>query len=425
MKRLFLFLSIIPLATAEVRTLTLRQAVALALKQSPDVILARLDQRKAAEGVNIARDPFVPKVWAGSGLAYTNGFPTSIDGAAPSIFQARTDMAIFNRAQSYQVAAARENERGAAVDTRSKQDDVVYRTALLYLDARQSARNVEMARQQLQILTRVQESVRSRVAEGKALEIENKRANVDVLRARQRVEAFEDDQTNAEINLALVLGFSPDDRIRPAQEDSPALQAGESEVALVRQALSNSNDLKRLESQILAKGYEIRSYRAARLPQVDLVAQYALFAKYNHFQDYFNAFQRNNGELGVSVKIPLLVGKASSAYSLQAEADAAKLRTQMAVARGRITADARKSYQDVHKAETARNVAKADLDLAREQVSIDLAQLEEGRVLLSQVEQARFVEDEKWLAFYEAEHSLERARLALLKETGTLLAALR
>ncbi|MGH9667610.1 MAG: TolC family protein, partial [Bryobacteraceae bacterium] len=422
--RLSLFFSIVWLAPAEVHTLTLRQAVDLALKQSPDVILARLDQRKTAQGVNIARDPFVPKVWAGSGLAYTNGFPTSIDGAAPSIFQARTDMAIFNRAQSYQVAAARENERGAAIDVHGKQDDVVYRTALLYLDARQSAQNVEMARQQLQILTRVQGSMRSRVAEGRALEIENKRADVDVLRARQRVEAFEDDRTNAEINLALVLGFSPDDRVRPAQEDTPALRASESEDALVRQALGNSNDLKRLESQMQAKGYEIRSYRATRLPQVDLVAQYALFAQYNHFQDYFNSFQRNNGELGVSIKIPLLVGKASSAYALQAEVDEAKFRMQMAVARGRITADTRKNYQDVRKAETARDVAKADLDLAREQVSIDLAQLDEGRVLLTQVEQARFLEDEKWLAFYEAENSVQRARLVLLKETGTLLAAL-
>ncbi|HLJ16556.1 MAG TPA: TolC family protein [Bryobacteraceae bacterium] len=425
MNRFFLFFTFACLASAEVHTLTLRQAIDLALKQSPDVILARLDQQKVAQNVNIARDPFVPKVFGGSGLAYTNGFPTSIDGAAPSIFQARTDMEIYNRPQRYQVAAARENERGAAIDVQSKQDDVAYRTALLYLDARQSGDNLAMARQQVEVLERVQSSVRARIAEGRALEIDNKRATVDVLRARQRVEAFSDDQVDAETNLALVLGFTPDDRVRPAEESLPVLQVSEPETALVGQALNNSNDVKRLESQMLVKGYEIRSYRSARLPQIDLVAQYALFATYNHFQDYFLKFQRSNGELGVSIKIPLLVGKASYAYAAQAEADEAKLRTQMAVTRGRITADTRKSYQDVRRAETARNVAQADLDLAREQVSVDLAQMQEGRVMLVQVEQARFIEDEKWLAFYDAEHALERARLALLKQTGTILAALK
>jgi hypothetical protein len=69
-------------------------------------------------------------------------------------------------------------------------------------------------------------------------------------------------------------------------------------------------------------------------------------------------------------------------------------------------------------------VAKADLDLAREQVSIDLAQMEEGRVPLTKLEASRFLEDEKWLAFYDAQHTVELARVELLKQAGTLLAAL-
>src|SRR5580704_18587317 len=98
---------------AETRTLTLRQALDLALQQNPDLVIARLDQERARYAVTIAHDPFQPKVFAGSGAAYTTGFPASIDGAAPSIFQARTQMAIFYRPQSYQIAQAHENLRGA------------------------------------------------------------------------------------------------------------------------------------------------------------------------------------------------------------------------------------------------------------------------------------------------------------------------
>jgi len=67
-------------------------------------------------------------------------------------------------------------------------------------------------------------------------------------------------------------------------------------------------------------------------------------------------------------------------------------------------------------------VARLDLDLERESVSIRMAQLEEGRATLRQVEQARFAEHEKWIAFLDAQFVLERARLELLHRTGGLMA---
>ncbi len=60
---------------AETHSLTLRQAVELALKQNPDIVLARLDEEKARQGIRVARDPFSPRVTVGSGLAYSDGFP--------------------------------------------------------------------------------------------------------------------------------------------------------------------------------------------------------------------------------------------------------------------------------------------------------------------------------------------------------------
>jgi hypothetical protein len=69
-------------------------------------------------------------------------------------------------------------------------------------------------------------------------------------------------------------------------------------------------------------------------------------------------------------------------------------------------------------------VAKAELDLAHAQLSVLLAQLNEGRATLKQVEDARFAEDEKWIAFYDAQYGAEKARLNLLNRTGQLWAAL-
>jgi outer membrane protein TolC len=411
-------------ASAEVRTLTLRQALDLALSQNPDLLLARLDQNKAREQVTVVRDAFVPKIFGGSGAAWTSGFPTSIEGNAPAIFQAKTQMALFDRPQSYQVAQANEAVRGADIDVNMKQDEAAYRVAALFLDAEQTSRSLGQAQQQAESLVRVRDLQDARVAEGRELPIESKKANLAVLKARQRVEQLTADLIGSETALAQVLGMGPDDRVRAAQEERAGLAMPESEERSIENALDSSRELKKLESNLQIKTLEIKGYQAQKLPKINLVAQYSLLAKYI-YQDYFARFRHNNWELGASFEIPLLVGRAATAYASQAEADVAKLRIEVARTRSRITADLRRAYQEIRRAETARDVARADLDLAREQLDIDLAQMDEGRVPLAKVEEDRAAENEKWLAYYSSQHALERARLDVLRQSGTLLAALR
>src|SRR5688500_6291666 len=121
------------LCLAETRTMTLRQVIDVASKQNADVLIARLDEQKAAQTVRLARDPFTPRFVVGSGLAYTSGFPMSIEGSAPSVVQARVIQTIYNKPRSYEVAAARENLRGAGIDAAAKRDEVAYRIAVLYV----------------------------------------------------------------------------------------------------------------------------------------------------------------------------------------------------------------------------------------------------------------------------------------------------
>jgi outer membrane protein TolC len=141
--------------------------------------------------------------------------------------------------------------------------------------------------------------------------------------------------------------------------------------------------------------------------------------------EYFTKFQRNNGQLGVSIRLPLLVGSAPSGLQAEAEADLTKLRTQVSEVRNRTVLETRKSYQDVKRAESARDFAKLDLEVAREQVRVLLDQLDEGRTTRQAVDEGRMMEQEKWIAYYESQHVLEKAKLNLLRQTGTIQAALR
>src|ERR1039458_9610668 len=418
------FLGLACLLRAEVRPMTLRQAVETALKQNPDIALSRLEEESARQAVRVAKDPFTPRLAVGSGLAYSNGFPMSIEGSAPSIVQAHATQFLFNRQQTFAVAQAREQVRGAGFDVAGKRDEVAYRTASLYLDAERAARVLTLARKDAESLETVLEAIQVQVKEGRALPLAEKQAALQLARARQLAEALDADQAGAETQLAIAVGLSADERGRPVAEQRPPAALPESEEHAVEAALQSSQELRKLQSQIAAKGLERRGEKAARLPRVDLVAQYGLFAKFNNYQEYFNTFKRNNGQIGLSFQVPVFSGPGIKALMSQTDTEIAHLQVQLESARNQISADLQQSFRQVHKAAMAAEVARLDLDVAREQLSVNLAQMQEGRLSLRQVEEARVAENGKWIAFYDAQYAVEKARWGVLRLTGDLVPAI-
>ncbi|MBI5283419.1 MAG: TolC family protein [Candidatus Solibacter usitatus] len=412
-------------AQAEPHTLTLKQAVELALRQNPDLVLARLDEQKTAYEVQAVKEPLLPRVFVGSGLAYTSGMPMSIDGASPSVIQAKAVRSIYNAQQGYRVAGARETSRAAALGVAALREEIALRTASLFLDLERTVRARQIAARQTEHLQRVEASVRLRVEEGRELPIEARRAAVNLAHSRRREEALASSQAALSRSLALVLALSPADPISPAAEprDLPNLPADLP--GSVAEALSDNREIRKLEADLAAKNLAVRGHRAARLPKIDLVAQYGLLARFNNYEDYFNSFQRHNGQVGVSIQVPIFASPADEARAAQAEIEARRIRFQINELRSRIEANTRNAWQKVHDAESAREVARLDLDLAREQVSLLLAQMEEGRATMKQLEEARFQEQERWLGLYDAGYQLELARFEILRHTNALVAALR
>ena len=418
------FLGLACLLRAEVRPMTLRQAVETALRQNPDIALSRLEEESARQAVRVAKDPFTPRLTVGSGLAYSNGFPMSIEGSAPSIVQGRATQDLFNRPQSFAVAQAKEDARGAALSVAGKRDEVAYRTASLYLDAERAARIGALARKDAKSLEKVLETVRALLREGRALPLAEKLAALDLARARQTAESLEADQATAETALALAIGLSADERVRAvAAEERRAPALPPSEEQAIQAAMESSQELRKLDSQIVSKGLEMRGANAARWPKVDLVAQYGMLAKFNNYADFFQKFQRNNVQFGLSFQLPLLSGPGVGAQTAQAQIEISHLKIELGNSRNRLASDLQQSFRDVKKAETAAEVAGLDLDVAREQLSMNLAQMQEGRALLRQVEEARIVENHKWIAFYDAQYALEKAKWNVLRLTGEVVAS--
>src|SRR5207237_2432267 len=98
-----------PAAEPEPRTepLTFQRAIELALKNSGAVAIADLEQQRAERGYSEARAAYTPQLSAGAGLGYSYGFPLSIEGSAPTLFNFSSQQALWNPAQRDYIRAAK------------------------------------------------------------------------------------------------------------------------------------------------------------------------------------------------------------------------------------------------------------------------------------------------------------------------------
>src|SRR5580700_11844294 len=99
----------VPARAQEDRKLSMREAVALALQNSRDLALARVQYTVASNQTAVDRSAFRPNLYTGSGYAYTSGFP-SLGGAPPAAFQLNYNQDIFDPTLKAQQQAAEDRK---------------------------------------------------------------------------------------------------------------------------------------------------------------------------------------------------------------------------------------------------------------------------------------------------------------------------
>ncbi len=96
---LFILPSLLP-GNALAAPLTFRQAVELTAGRSVGASIASADQERTYEAYVEAKSLYLPQMVVGSAIAYSTGFPLSLEGAAPSIFNVTTQQLTRHRGRS-------------------------------------------------------------------------------------------------------------------------------------------------------------------------------------------------------------------------------------------------------------------------------------------------------------------------------------
>lgn len=401
-----------------VRKLTLKEAVNLAVANSRDLALARLQYGVMQRQVGVARSAFLPNLYTGTGVAYTNGFPLLEGGGAPAIFSVSYTQQIFNPPLKGEQHAAEQRAEGQRLSMDDVRDTVMTRAALDYLELAKVRHALQLMRAERTSASRILDATRERAATGRELPVEVVRAQLTTARIEQRIAQMEDRDDSLTGELRDLMGLPSDETLEVTTEEIPGA-AAEISKDVVSEAMANNVELKQAQTELRAREFKLKGEQGGRWPSFSLTGQYNVLSKINNYTDFFNKFQRNNVIFGVQVQIPVFASRTSSAVAFaRADLNAATLALQKR--RSELSLDVRRKARLVREAELGGEVARLELQLAQENVRVLQAQFDAGRGSLKDLEAAHIEENDKWLAFLDANYARQQTQLELLHTTGQL-----
>src|SRR5216683_4627266 len=398
--------------------LTLKRAIELALQNSKEIQVAKIQASVADHAAQVTKAQFMPNLYAGSGAGYTYGIPETPGGRAPSIFNVTYTEQILNEPLRGQAKEMQEQSKAQKIIFEDVRNSVITRTAMAYLELGKVRHSLELLRKEQESADKILQVTEERQGEGFELPVEVTKAQLTKAQVAQRILRLEGREDELEVFLRYQLGLADSQEIQVTPEELPgeAEQAGDNLAAM---ALTNNTGLQLAQSDVRAKEFRLKGEKRGHWPTLELVSVYSVLAKYNNYQQFFNAFQRNNFNAGVNVQVPIFSAHVKAAVGLaQVNLDAA--RAVLGNKKSEVSAEVRQKTRRVREMDAAKEVARLELQLAQQNVSVLQAQFAEGKLNLREMEKARLNENEKWMAYLDANFQKQQAQLELLKTAGQL-----
>jgi outer membrane protein TolC len=427
-KPILAIVSILATLTAWSEPITFQRAIRLAIQHSPNVGVASADQIKAEQAYRETRNQYLPNLALGSGLGYSYGYPLSIEGAAPSIFNVNYQSTLYSPSLSDFSKSAKLEWNAAARNTEDQRKDAILDAAVTYLQLDKVTSELKVLHNQEDDANNLANIVAQRVQQGVASQVDLTRAKLVAARVHMRVVEMEGNADLLRTHISQLTGL-PADSFETATESIPKLPDVDQHADFTAKALDNSLSLKVANQHAEAQELRAKGERKALYPSFDLVAQYGLFSNFNNYAEFFNKFQRNNATFGVGIRFPFL-NFVQRAHAAQADAEAVKAKRQADIVKNQISSETLKLQRSVRQLAAAQQVAQLEYQLAQSDVESTQIRAETGTspapgqagspVTATDVSNARIQEADKYSQYLDTTFELDKARLQLLRATGEL-----
>src|SRR5271154_1755394 len=119
-------------ASLHAEPVTLHRAVELALSHATGISIAAADEQHASASYRELRNSYIPQLTAGAGIGWSDGFPLSLEGSAPSLFNVNAQSALINPALKDFIRAAQADIKANTQRTKDQRNQVIQDTVLSY-----------------------------------------------------------------------------------------------------------------------------------------------------------------------------------------------------------------------------------------------------------------------------------------------------
>lgn len=416
--RLVVILVVCSAIGASAEPLPLKRAVELALAHATVTGIATAEVQRASATYRESRDNYIPQFIFGSGLGKSWGFPLSLEGSAPSIFNINTQSALFNPALQQFTRAARTEWQASTLQNQDQRNQVIQDTVLTYAELNKWERRITHLQDDAAAAAKVEQALADRVKEGIDSPLEQTKARLASARVRLRVAEAEGSADVLREHLSKLTAL-PSASIETVPDSVPAFAPLAAEDDFVSKAEANNPAVQAAEQRARAQYLRAQGEHKSLLPSIDFVGQYARLAKYNNYSDYYKKFQADNATVGVAIRFPL-VNFAQRARAQAADAEAVKARRQAEAAKNQVSEQTLKLERAVRQLQAAQEVADLEFQIAQSDFDSTQTRVDAGTATIKDLGAMRAQLSERYFTLQDTNFELQRAHIGLLRSTGEL-----
>jgi len=354
--------------------LTLHDAVALALKQNPQVQIGVLQAAQSKQDQNIARADLLPQaqlnvsdavIRTNLQTAFGRPFPSFAEHIGPfQIFNAgpSANLPILDFAAWSRFHAAKENTSAAHAGEQSIREDVVLQTVSQYLGALRAAAQVRAAQTRIDLAQVLYDQAADLQKNGAGTGIDTLRANVELQNEKQVLIAAQTQYDVAVFGLARLLSLDP----RQPIQLSDATSFFETPEFAVEGSIDRAYQVRPEMTQIDARLRAAHATRRAaideRLPAIRGAGSWS-----------YEGISVNTGipvyQYQIGAEVPLFTGGRIRAETVKADLEIKKVEQQRDDLRNQIALEVKTATAQLDSARHQVEVANLGIQLAQEEVA--------------------------------------------------------
>jgi outer membrane protein TolC len=364
------------------------------------------------------RDIYIPSVSVGSGLGYSYGFPLG----NPTLFNVQSQFLAFSFSQRDYIRSAHSAVKAATLSLKDQRRQVILDASVSYIELSKTLAEIQALEQAAADADKLASVVQDRLEAGLESKMDLTQAKLTRAQIQLQKIHLEDHADELRQHLSGLTGLDAN-AITPTASSVPplpdldfqGLMSKEDEAPAVQAAFATAE----------ARMYDAKGdKRAQNRPIVLGEFQYARFAGFNGYGQYYNHFVPNNVGIGINATWPIF-DRMKRDKAQESAAIAQHDRQQAELAKIQNDEGNLALWHSLRELEAQEQVADLQQQLAQDTLTATVTQMNQGGtngqpVTPQQADQYRVEERTRFVGLQDAQFNVTKVKLDLLSATGDL-----